>query len=55
MILYSNQRNKWLAAEEDNIQSFATSEVLAKNSKLPAGATLSKKYLKGVIVFICTG
>ena len=58
MMLLCKQKNKWIAADEDELRSFAVNNVMTKNPRLPDnGKTLPlkwiytiKKDLKGVII-----
>ena len=58
MMLLCKQKDKWIAAEEDELRSFAVNNVMTKNPRLPDnGKALPlkwiytiKKDLKGVIV-----
>ena len=58
VMLLCKQKNKWIAAEEDELRSFAVNNVMTMNPRLPDnGKALplkwiytTKKDLKGVII-----
>ena len=52
MMLLCKQKDKWTAAEEDELRSFAANNVMTKNPRLPDNgkAYTIKKDLKGVII-----
>ena len=46
MMLLCKQKNKWIAAEEDELRSFAVNNVMTKNPRPPAnGKELPLKWI----------